>query len=116
MFEPTHCPPFCHVNHDKPSAASGLSAFGLAAFGLAASCLASSGSVSCCLAILVDCFGFGCGWCHGFAAAGCVVSGFAMAGSAAAGFEVLGWTALSLAVVRLKQHQVHHTEAEAAEP
>ena len=111
MLEPTHRPPFCHVNHGKPLAASGSSAFGLAAFGSAASGLASYRSVSCCLAILVDCFGFGCGWCRGFAAAGCVVSGFAVAGSAAAGFEVLGWTALSLAVVRLKQHQVHRTNA-----
>ena len=48
---------------------------------------------------------------RGFAAAGCVVSGFAMGGSAAAGFEVLGWMALSLAVVRLKQHWVHCTDA-----
>ncbi len=111
MLEPTHRPPFCHVNHGKPSAASGLLAFGLAAFGSAASGLASSGLVSFCLAILVDCFGFGCGWCHCFAAAGCVASGFAVAGSAAAGFEVLGWTALSLAVVRLKQHQARHTDA-----
>ena len=111
MLEPTHRPPFCHVNHGKPLAASGLLSFGLAAFGSAASGLASSGSVSCCLAILVDCFGFGCGWCHGFAAAGCVASGFAMAGLAAAGFEALGWMALSLAVVRLKQHQVHCTDA-----
>ena len=109
MLEPTHCPPFCHVNHGKPSAASGLLAFGLAAFGLAASGLSSSGSVSCCLAILVDCFGFGCGWCRDFATAGCVVSGFAMAGLAAAGLEELGWTALSLAVVRLKQHLVHRS-------
>ena len=76
-----------------------------------ASGLASSGSVSCCFAILVDCFGFGCGWCRGFAAAGFVASGFALAGLAAAGFEALGWMALSLAVVRLKQHQVHHTDA-----
>ena len=111
MLEPTHCPPVCHVNHGQPSAASGLLAFDLAVFGSAASRLASSGSVSCCLAILVDCFGFSCGWCHGFAAAGCVASGFAMAGSTAASFEALGWTALSLAVVRLKQHQVHHTNA-----
>ena len=111
MLEPTPRPPFCHVNQGKPSAASGLLAFGLAAFGSAASGLASSGSVSCCLAILVDCFGFGCGWCHGFAAAGCVALGFAMEGSAAVGFEVLGWTALTLAVARLKQHQVHRTNA-----
>ncbi len=98
-------------NHEKPLAASGSAAFGLVVSGSAASALACSGSVGCCLAILVDCFGFGCGWCRGFAAAGCVASGFAVAGSAAAGFEALGWTALSLAVVRLKQHQVHHTNA-----
>ncbi len=102
---------FCHVNHGKPSAASGLLAFGLAAFGLAASRLTSSGLVSCCLVILVDCFGFGCGWCCGFAAAGCMASGFVVAGLAVAGFEALGCTTSSMAVVRLKQKQVHRTDA-----
>ena len=111
MLEPSQCPSFCHVNHDEPFVASGSLAFGLVMFDLASSGLASSGSVSCSLAILVDCFRFGCGWCCGFVAAGCVVSGFAMAGSAAVGFEVLGWTALSLVVVRLKKHSVHCTDA-----
>ena len=35
-IQPTHRPPFCQANHDKPSAASGLVAFGSVAFGLAA--------------------------------------------------------------------------------
>ena len=82
----THCPPIWSPNHDKPLAASGL-----AVFGSAASSLASSGSVGCHLAILNDCFGFGCCWCCGFAAAGCVVWGFAISGLASAGFEALGW-------------------------
>ena len=30
---PTHRPPFCQANHDKPSAASGSVAFGSVAFG-----------------------------------------------------------------------------------
>ena len=61
--------------------------------------------------MLVDCFGFIYGQFRVFAAAGCVASGFAVACLAAAGFEALGWTALSLAVVMLKQHEVHHTDA-----
>ena len=45
---PTQRPLFCQTNHDKPSAASGLTAFGSTAFGLeafgsAASYLAASG-------------------------------------------------------------------------
>ena len=38
---PTHLPPFCHANHDKPSAAPGAVAFGSAAFGSAAFGLAA---------------------------------------------------------------------------
>ena len=59
----------------------------------------------------IDGFGFGGGWFHGFAAAGCVASGFAMAGLVTVGFEALGLTALSLVVVRFKQHQVQCTDA-----
>ena len=33
---PTHRPPFCQANHDKPSTASGSVAFGSLAFGSAA--------------------------------------------------------------------------------
>ena len=86
MLEPTHRPPFCLINHGKPLAASGLLAFGLVAFGSAASGLASSGSVSCCFSILVDCFGFGCGWCRDFAAAGVLVSGLVCDGFDGSGF------------------------------
>ena len=52
------------------------------------------------LSVLVDGFGFGSGWFHSFAAAGCATSGFAKAGLATAGFEELGSAALGLAVVR----------------
>ena len=37
----------------------------------------------------VDGFGFGGGWFHGFATAGCVASDFAKVGLAAVGFEAL---------------------------
>ncbi len=40
-----------------------------------------------------------------------MASGFAMVGSAVAGLEALGLVAVSLAVVRFKQHWVHHTDA-----
>ena len=63
------------------------------------------------MAILVDCFRFSCGWCHGLVSAGCVVPVFFVMGLAAMGFEALGLAASSLAVVRLKQHQVHCTDA-----
>ena len=85
--------------------------FGLVVFGSEASGLVSSELVGCCLAILVECFGFGCDWSCGFAAAGCVASGFAMSGSAAAGFVALGLAAAGLAFVRLMQLQVHHSDA-----
>ena len=42
---PTHRPPFCQANNDKPSAASGSVAFGSAAIGSAAIGLMSSGLV-----------------------------------------------------------------------
>ena len=108
---PTHRPPFCHANHDKPSAAPGAAAFGSAAFGLATFGSAASGSTASSLFMLVDCFGFIYGWFRVFAAAGCVASGFAMSGSAAAGFEALGLAAAGLAVVRFMQRRVHHYDA-----
>ena len=61
--------------------------------------------------MLVDCFGFGYGWFRVFATAGSVVSGFVVTGSAAAGFEALGLPAAGLAVVRLMQRPVHHSDA-----
>ena len=61
--------------------------------------------------MLIDGFGFGGGWFHGFAAAGCAVSGFAAVGLAAESFKALGLAAVGSAVVRFKQHWVHSTEA-----
>ncbi len=61
------------------------------------------------MAVLIDGFGFGGGWFHGFATVGCVASGFAVVGLVAAGCKALGLVAVGLAVVRFKQHQVHHT-------
>ena len=61
--------------------------------------------------MLIDGFGFGGGWLHGFIAAGCIASGFAMVGLAAVGFEKLGLVAVSLAAVGFKQHQVLCTRA-----
>ena len=75
---PTHCPPLCQPNHDKP-----LAAFGLAASGLVASGLASFDQWVFSLALLIDGCGFGGGWFHGFATVGCVASGFAVVGLAA---------------------------------
>ena len=63
------------------------------------------------LAMLVDCFGFGYGWFHVFATAGCVSSGFAVTGLAAVGFKALGLAAASLAVLRFMQHPVHCSDA-----
>ena len=61
--------------------------------------------------MLVDCFGFGYGWFHVFAAAGCVASGFVMVGSVAACFEALGLAAAGFAVVKFMQHPVHRSDA-----
>ena len=61
------------------------------------------------MAMPIDGFGFGCGWFHGFATAGCSASGFALAGLAAAGFEKLG--SATAAATSFKQHQVHRTDA-----
>ena len=108
---PTHHPPLCQPEHDKPFEASGLAAFGLAAFGLVASGSACSGLV-----------GFQYGYANWwftvwwwlatrFGTAGCVASGFSVVGLVAAGFEELGLLALSLVVVRFKQHQVKGTNA-----
>ena len=43
---PTHRPPFCQANHDKPSAASGSVAFGSVAFGSVAFGSAAFGSAT----------------------------------------------------------------------
>ena len=62
------------------------------------------------MAMLIDGFGFGGGWFHGFATAGCAASGFATAGLAAVGSKALGLAAVDLAVVRFKQHWEHCTD------
>ena len=59
----------------------------------------------------IDGFGFGGGWFHGFAKAGCAVSGFAVVGLAAMRFEKLGSMISILAADGFKQHQVDCTNA-----
>ena len=79
LYHLTHSTPtFCQTNHDKLSAASGLTAFGSTAFGLEAFSLAASDLAASGLAASFLTTGFFLFFCrhygrfHGFAAACCV--------------------------------------------